>query len=60
MYFGYSLERIIDDKKSWVEIGEDIYRPDLDPDMGIFQLNNTQQNFKNNVYRETCGQLQRR
>tara|TARA_R100000900_G_scaffold107619_4_gene83420 strand:- start:3511 stop:6915 length:3405 start_codon:yes stop_codon:yes gene_type:complete len=60
MYFGYSLERIIDDKKSWVEIGEDIYRPDLDPDMGIFQLNNTQQNFKNSVYREKCGQLQRR
>ena len=60
MYLGYSLERIIDDKKSWVEIGQDIYRPDIEADIGIFAPsgNFEQTGFKNKVFRFNCGQLQ--
>ena len=61
MYFGFGLKRVIDDKKSWIEIGQDIYRPDLQPDMGIFSLGTgNPQNFKNNVFHDTCGALERR
>jgi len=64
MYFGFGLKRIIDDKKSWVEIGQDIYRPDIEPDLGIFTPNqtgaSTTQKFKSGVLIDKCGDLQRR
>ena len=61
MYFGFGLKRIIDDKKSWVEIGQDIYRPDIEPDMAMFSLGTGDpDNFKNKVFHDTCGGLERR
>ena len=65
MYFGFGLKRIIDDKKSWIEIGQDIYRPDIEPDLKLFSAvgrgseSSPIQNFKNNVFHHSCGELQK-
>ena len=62
MPFGFHLERIIDDKKSWVEIGEEIDGDPIDYSLDLYKAQPHIDNvkFKDNVLIETCGELDKR